>query len=111
MHWNPAAGPSGAAPLQSSKTPFRRNGVVRAGAGAYSAPIEAGRTIMKSKTRLLILALAVAVNGAAFGALHVAMVDVAERAVLANQEFDHVVVSATRAPADIAKMCPGTKAL
>ena len=67
---------------------------------------------MKSKTRLLILALAVAVNGAAFGALHVAMVDVAERAVLANQEFDHVVVSATRTPADMAKsQCPGTKAL
>jgi hypothetical protein len=40
------------------------------------------------------------------------MVDVAERAVLANQEFDHVVVSATRLPADLAKgMCPGTKAL
>ena len=67
---------------------------------------------MQSKTRLLILALAVAVNGAAFGALHVAMVDVAERAVLANQEFDHVVVSATRAPAELARsICPGTKAL
>ena len=70
---------------------------------------------MKSKTRLMIFALAVAVNGAAFGALHLAMVDVAERAVLANQEFDHVVVSATRTSgnlaADLAKMCPGTKAL
>jgi len=70
---------------------------------------------MKSKTRLIVLALAVAVNGAAFGALHLAMVDVAERAVLANQEFDHVVVSAARSSgnlaADLAKMCPGTKAL
>jgi len=70
---------------------------------------------MKSKTRLMILALAVAVNGAALAALNVAMVDVAERAVLANQEFDHVVVSATRSSgnlaADLAKMCPGTKAL
>jgi len=67
---------------------------------------------MKSKTRLLILAVAVALNGAAFGALHVAMVDGAERAVLANQEVDHVVVSATRTPAELAKsICPGTKAL
>jgi hypothetical protein len=66
---------------------------------------------MKSKTRFLIFALAVAVNGAALAALHLAMVDGAERAVLANQEVDHVVVSATRTPADIAKMCPGTKAL
>jgi hypothetical protein len=67
---------------------------------------------MKSKIRLMVLALAIAVNGAAVAALHVAMVDVAERAVLANQEFDHVVVSASRAPADLAKStCPGTKAL
>ena len=67
---------------------------------------------MKSKTRLMILALAVAVNGAALAALNVAMVDVAESAVLANQEFDHVVVSATRTPAELAKsQCPGTKAL
>ena len=66
---------------------------------------------MKSTMRLTILALAVAVNAAGIAALHVAMVDGAERAVLANQEFDHVVVSATRSPSDLAKMCPGTKAL
>jgi hypothetical protein len=70
---------------------------------------------MKSKTRVLILALAVAVNGAALAAFHVALVDVNQRAVFANQEFEHVVVSATRTPAnlaaDLAKMCPGTKAL
>ena len=67
---------------------------------------------MQSKTRLLILALAVAVNAAGIAALHVAMVDGAERAVLANQEVDHVVVSATRTPAELAKsICPGTKAL
>ena len=67
---------------------------------------------MKSRTRLMILALAVAVNAAAVAALHIAMVDGAERAVLANQEFDHVVVSATRSPAELARStCPGTKAL
>jgi hypothetical protein len=67
---------------------------------------------MKSKTRLVILALAVAINAAALSALNAAMVDSAERAVLANQEFDHVVVVATRAPAEIAgSQCPGTKAL
>jgi len=108
----PAAGPSAAAPVQSSKTAFRRKAVVRGPTGSYSAPIEAGRTIMKSKTRLIILALAVALNAAGLSALNAAMVEGAERAVLANQEFDHVVVSATRAPADIAtSTCPGTKAL
>jgi hypothetical protein len=67
---------------------------------------------MKSRTRLIILAFAVAINAAGLSALNAAMVDGAERAVLANQEFDHVVVSATRAPADLAKsQCPGTKAL
>jgi hypothetical protein len=67
---------------------------------------------MKSTTRLMIFAAALAINAAAVSALHVAMVDNAERAVLANQEFDHVVVSATRTPAELAKsVCPGTKAL
>jgi len=68
---------------------------------------------MKSKTRLMILALTVAVHGAALVALNVAMVDVAESAVLANHEVDQVVViTATRAPGDLAKStCPGTKAL
>ena len=67
---------------------------------------------MKRTHRLAALAFAVALNVAAFGALHVAMVDGAERAVLANQELDHVIVSATRTPAELAKgVCPGTKAL
>lgn len=67
---------------------------------------------MTSRIRLLIFALAVAVNGVALAALHRAMVETAERAVLANQEFDHVVVSAARTPGELAKStCPGTKAL
>ncbi|HEX9432797.1 MAG TPA: hypothetical protein VF936_08390 [Burkholderiales bacterium] len=67
---------------------------------------------MTSRTRLLSLTVAVAINGAALVGLHHVMADGAERAVLANQEFDHVVVSATRASADIAtSTCPGTKAL
>jgi hypothetical protein len=106
------ASPSAAAPVQSSKTAFRRIAVVRPRPAPYAAPIEAGRTIMKSKTRLTILALAVAINAAGLAALNAAMVDGAERAVLANQEFDHVVVSATRTPAELAKsMCPGSHSL
>ena len=67
---------------------------------------------MKTSTRLTILALALAINASAFTALHVAMVDGTERAVLANQEFDQVVVSATRMPGELAKgVCPGTQAL
>ena len=67
---------------------------------------------MTSKTRLMILTLAVAVNAAALTALHVAMVQGAEQAVAANQEYDHIVVSATRTPSELAKStCPGTKAL
>ena len=67
---------------------------------------------MTSKTRLMILTLAVAVNAAALSALHVAMVQGAEQAVAANQEYDHIVVSATRTPSELAKStCPGTKAL
>jgi hypothetical protein len=67
---------------------------------------------MKTTHRLIAFAFAVVLNVAAFGALHVAMVEGAERAVLANQEFDHVVVSATRTPAELAKsICPVSKAL
>jgi hypothetical protein len=67
---------------------------------------------MKTTHRLTALALAIVLNVAAFAALHVAMVDGAERAVLANQEFDHVVVSASRTPAELAKSnCPAAKAL
>ena len=67
---------------------------------------------MTSTTRLMILALAFAVNAAALAALHVAMVQGAEQAVAANQEYDHIVVSASRTPSELAKStCPGTKAL
>lgn len=112
MHATPLSGPSAAAPVQSPKTAFRRIAVVRPRPAPYAAPIEAGRTIMKSKTRLTILALALAINAAALTALNAAMVDGAERAVLANQEYDHVVVSATRTPGSVATgVCPGTKAL
>jgi len=104
----PLSGPSAAAPVQSSKTPFRRIAVVRPRPAAYSAAMQAGRTIMKSTTRLTILAFAVALNAGALTALHVAMVDGAERALLANQDVEHVVVSATRTPGDLAKMCPGS---
>src|SRR5258706_1128742 len=88
--------------------------------GAGAAPtlpsIEAGRNAMTSKTRLMILTLALAVNAGAIAALHVAMVHGAEQAVLANQEYDHIVVSATRAPDSLASelarsSCPGTKSL
>jgi len=67
---------------------------------------------MTKATRLFILTIALAVNATGVAALHVAMVQGAEQAVLANQEYDHVVVSATRTPSELAKSsCPGTKAL
>ena len=71
---------------------------------------------MTKATRLFIFAFALAVNAAAVSALHVAMVHGAEQAVLANQEYDHVVVSATRSSDNMASelaksSCPGTKAL
>jgi hypothetical protein len=112
MHTTPLSGPSAAAPVQSTKTAFRRIAVVRPRPTPYAAPIEAGRTHMTSTTRLTILALAVAINAAALTALNAAMLDGAERAVLANQEYDHVVVSATRTPGNVATgVCPGTQAL
>jgi len=68
---------------------------------------------MTSRTRLLSLALAVAINGAALVGLHHAMADGAERAQLANTETEHVVVNSRRgADAELAKSnCPASKAL
>jgi len=83
-----------------------------AGAPPTLPSIEAGRNTMTKATRLFIFAFALAVNATAVSALHVAMVHGAEQAALANQEYDHVVVSATRTPSELAKSsCPGTKAL
>ena len=68
---------------------------------------------MKTANRLAVFAFAVVLNAAALAALHFAMVDGTERAIAANQEFEHVVVSATRMPAAIATSnCPtASKAL
>ena len=67
---------------------------------------------MTTKTRLMILVLAMALNAAAVTALHVAMVHGAEQALAENQEYDHIVVSATRVASELARStCPGTKAL
>ena len=71
---------------------------------------------MTKATRLFIFAFALAVNTAGVAALHIAMVNGAEQAVLANQEYAHVVVSATRSSDSLASglarsSCPGTKAL
>ena len=64
---------------------------------------------MKTASRLAVFVFAVALNAAAVAALHVAMVEGAERALVANQETEHVVVSATRTPAAIATSnCPTT---
>src|SRR6266403_1314304 len=84
-------GPSGVAPVRPTKAPFRRNGVVRGRLPAYSARVEARRTPMKTANRLAVFAFAVALNVAAVAALHIAMVDGAERALVANQEVEHVV--------------------
>src|SRR5436853_375282 len=51
--------PSGVAPVRPTKVPFRRNGVVRRRPPAYSAPVEARRTPMKTAQRLAVLALAI----------------------------------------------------
>src|SRR2546423_11242489 len=74
-----------------------------AGAPPTLPSIEAGRNTMTTKTRLMILVLATAVNAAAVTALHVAMVHGAEQALADNQEYDHVVVSATRVPSELAR--------
>ena len=64
---------------------------------------------MKTANRLAVFAFAVALNGAAVAALHIAMVDGAQRALAANQEVEHVVVSATPTPAPVATSnCPTT---
>src|SRR5437899_13056704 len=91
----PLTGPSGEAPVRPTKAPFRRNGVVAGLRPAYSARVEARRTLMKTANRLAVFAFAVALNAAAVAALHIAMVDGAEHALAANQEVEHVVVSAT----------------
>src|SRR5882762_2747816 len=91
----PLTGSSGVAALRTPKAAFRRNGVVPCRAPAYSARVEARRTPMKTANRLAVFAFAVALNGAAVAALHIAMVDGAQRALAANQELEHVVVSAT----------------
>ncbi|HET7364837.1 MAG TPA: hypothetical protein VFJ70_14815 [Burkholderiales bacterium] len=62
---------------------------------------------MKTANRLAVFAFAVALNAAALVALHIAMVDGAERALVANQEVEHVVVSAARtSPALATSNCP-----
>ena len=67
---------------------------------------------MKTANRLAVFAFAIVLNGAAVAALHIAMVDGAQRALAANQEVEHIVVSATRTPAAIATSnCPTAKAL
>ena len=67
---------------------------------------------MKTKNRLIALTVAVAINAAALAALHIAMVEGAERALAANVESEYVVVTAPPAPADIARSnCPASKAL
>jgi hypothetical protein len=67
---------------------------------------------MKIKNRLIVLAVAMAINAAALAALHVAMVEGTERALAGNAEREHVVVSAAPTPAEVARSnCPATKAL
>jgi hypothetical protein len=105
----PLTGSSGVAALRTPKAAFRRNGVVPGRPPAYSARVEARRTPMKRTYRLAVFAFAVALNGAAVAALHVAMVDGARSALAANQEVEHVVVSATPTPAPVATSnCPTT---
>jgi hypothetical protein len=67
---------------------------------------------MKTTPRLIALAVAVAVNAAALAALHTAMVRGTEQALAANVETEHVVVSAERAPGEMAHSnCPASRAL
>ena len=67
---------------------------------------------MKTTSRLIALAVALAVNIAALAALHTAMVQGTEQALAANIEPEHVVVSAERAPGELAhSSCPASKAL
>src|SRR5690349_24349108 len=79
-------GSSGEAPVRPKKAPFRRNGVVRGRPPAYSARVPARRTPMKTTNRLAVFAFAVVLNAVAIAALHIAMVEGAERAIAANQD-------------------------
>jgi hypothetical protein len=104
-----AFGSSGVAPVHHPKAAVRRNGVVRGCLATYSAAVEDRRQPMKTANRLAVLAFAVALNVAALAALHIAMVDGAQQALAANQEFEHVVVSASRtSPALATSNCPTT---
>ena len=67
---------------------------------------------MTTTSRLIALAVALIVNVAALAALHTAMVQGTEQALAANIEPEHVVVSAERAPGDLAHSnCPAPRAL
>jgi hypothetical protein len=66
---------------------------------------------MKTANRLAVLAFALALNAAAVAALNIAMIDGAERAILANQEPEHVVITATRTTDPVASTnCPAAAA-
>jgi hypothetical protein len=61
---------------------------------------------------MLALGTAVAVNGAAFAALQLAMIAGAEQQLAAREEPERVVISAPRPGAELARTsCPGPKAL
>ena len=64
------------------------------------------------KPRMLALAIALAVNGAALAAVNVALVEGGERVRLAQQEVERVVIVGER-PADAlaARNCGGRQAL
>jgi hypothetical protein len=68
---------------------------------------------MKTTHRLLVLALAIAVNAAALATVHIAMVQGVQRALAANEDPEHVVVTATRSHPELARSnCPAaSKAL
>ena len=78
--------------------------------GAAALPTLAA---MKTTNRLLVFAVAVAVNAAALAAVHIAMVQGVQRALAANEESEHVVVTATRPHPELARStCPAaSKAL
>jgi hypothetical protein len=59
--------------------------------------MEAGRNLMKTKTSLVALAVAFAVNAAALTALNQAMTEGAQSVQLAQSEPVRVVVSAKKA--------------
>jgi hypothetical protein len=62
--------------------------------------------------RLVAVAVALAVNTLALGALHFAMVGVTESAQLANAEPERITVTGEALPPELAKNhCSGTHAL